>query len=72
MNRSQDHLQQIEGNDKNEIREFPDGLVVRIRPFHCCSPVSSPGQGTEVLQAVWRGKKKKLERSQGSLSMSPA
>ena len=38
--------------------EFPDGLAVRIRHFHCHSPGSSPGQGTEILQAVWHGKKK--------------
>ena len=55
MNRSQDHLPQIEGNDKNEIKEFPDGLVVRMWRFYFHGPVSIPGQGTEILQAAWHG-----------------
>ena len=55
MNRSQDHLPQIEGNDKNEIKEFPDGLVVRIWRFYFHGPVAIPGQGTEILQAAWHG-----------------
>ena len=29
-------------------REFPGGLVVRIRCFHHCSPGSIPGLGTEI------------------------
>ena len=27
--------------------------------FHCCSQGSVPGQGTEILQAMWCGQKKK-------------
>ena len=61
MNRSQDHLQQIEGNDKNEIREFPDGLVVRIWRLYLHGPVSIPGQGTEILQAAWDGQNLKIK-----------
>ena len=33
--------------------------MVRILGFHCCGPGSIPHQGTEILQAVHRGKKKK-------------
>ena len=39
--------------------KFPDGLVIRTRHFHCQGPGSVPGQGTKILQAMQRGKKKK-------------
>ena len=35
--------------------------MVRIPGFHCCDPGSIPGQGTEILQAVWHGQNKKLQ-----------
>ena len=44
-------------------REFPGDLVVRILGFHCRGLGSVLAQGTEILQAVWCGqKKKKRER----------
>ena len=39
------------------LMEFPGGLMVRIPGFHCCGPGSVPGQGAEILQAVWWGQK---------------
>ena len=33
--------------------------MVRVLGFHCHGPGSITGQGTEILQAVWHGKKKK-------------
>ena len=39
--------------------EFPGELVVRIRRFHCRGPGSIAGGGTEILQAVQCGQKKK-------------
>ena len=33
---------------KEQIREFPGGLVVRIWCFYCCSLDSIPGLGTEI------------------------
>ena len=39
--------------------KFPDGLVIRTQHFHCQGPGSIPGQGTKILQAMQRGKKKK-------------
>ena len=39
-------------NSLKRCREFPGGLVVRTPCFHCCSPGSIPGQGTEILQAT--------------------
>ena len=48
-------------NTINE-REFPGGLVVRILGFHYCGPDSIPGQGTEILQAVWHGQTKKKQK----------
>ena len=35
------------------------GLVVRIPGFHCRGRGSIPHHGTEILQAVHHGKKKK-------------
>ena len=42
-------------------REFPGGLVVRIRHFHCHGS-SIPGRGTEIPQAAWHGQKKKKKK----------
>ena len=39
--------------------EFLGGLVSRIPGSHCRGPGSIPGRGTEIPQAVQRGKKKK-------------
>ena len=33
---------------KGFLWEFPGGLVVRTQHFHCCSPGSIPGLGTEI------------------------
>ena len=33
--------------------------MVRILGFHCQGLGSVPGQGTEILQAMWNGQKKK-------------
>ena len=41
------------------LGEFPVGPVVRIPGFHCRGLGSVPGQGTEILQVMWRGEKKK-------------
>ena len=38
-------------------RDFPGGHVVRMLGFHCYG--SGPGWRTEIMQAVWHGKKKK-------------
>ena len=47
-------------NTKNILlKEFPGGLVVNILGFHSCGLGSTPGQGTEILQAICPGKKKK-------------
>ena len=40
-------------------REFPGGQVVRTVSFHCHGPGSIPGQGTEILQAMWHGQTNK-------------
>ena len=37
--------------------EFPGGLVVRIRHFHCPGPGSIPGEGTEIPQAAQHSQK---------------
>ena len=34
------------------VGEFPGGLAGRILGFYCCVPGSSPGQGTEIPQAM--------------------
>lgn len=44
---------------QSTIREFPDSLAVRIWCFHCHSPDSISGWGTEIPQAVGHGQKKK-------------
>ena len=41
------------------MREFPGGLVVRTRRFHCGGPGSTPGWGTKIPQAAQCGQKKK-------------
>ena len=33
--------------------------MVRILSFHCHGPSSIPGQGTEILQAMWHGQTNK-------------
>ena len=33
--------------------------MVRVRRFRCCGLGPSPGRETEILQAMWRGQKKK-------------
>ena len=33
--------------------------MVRILSFHCHGPGSIPGQGTEILQAMWHGQTNK-------------
>ena len=43
----------------SESWDFPGGLVVRSRCFHCLGLGSIPGWGTEMLQATRCGKKKK-------------
>ena len=43
----------------NNMWEFPGGLVVRILGFHCLGPGFIPGQGNEILQAMWHNQKKK-------------
>ena len=42
-----------------KVREFPGGLVVSILGFHCHSPYSVPGWGTEILHCHSQKKKKK-------------
>ena len=50
----------VNGQNSNiKNREFPGGLVLRILGFHCHGLGSIPGWGTEILQAVWCGQKKK-------------
>ena len=39
--------------------EFPGGLVVRILGFYCCGLDSVSGWGTEILQILQHGQKKK-------------
>ena len=44
---------------KKGLGEFPGGLVVRVLGFHCHGPGSIiPGGVTEILQAMWHGRKK--------------
>ena len=45
------------------LGKFPDGILFRIPGFHCRGPDSIPGQGTEIPQDAWCGKKKKKKRS---------
>ena len=49
------------------MRECPVSLMVRILGFHCQGLGSVPGQGTDILQAMWNGqKKKKLDETSPS------
>ena len=52
------------GVEIGEEREFPDGPVVRTWRFHCHDLSSTPGRGTEILQATCCGQNffKKLRR----------
>ena len=47
---------------KNEVGEFPGGLVVRIAGFHCHGLGSIPGHGTMRSCKPCGGAKKKKER----------
>ena len=40
-----------------QLREFPDGSVVRTLHFHCGGPGSIPDQGTKIPQAVRHSRK---------------
>ena len=42
-------------------RDFPGGHVVRMLGFHCYGSI--PGWRTEIMQAVWHGKKKKKKKN---------
>ena len=42
--------------------EFPGGLLVSISGFHCHGLGSIPGRGTEIPQAEWLGKKKRVRK----------
>ena len=42
--------------------EFPGDLAIRIPGFHCCGQGSILGWGTEILQAMQQGKKKKKKK----------
>lgn len=42
-----------------KVREFPGGLVISILGFHCHSPCSVPGWGTDILHCHSQKKKKK-------------
>ena len=44
----------LETGSRRELREFPGGLVVRIRRFHCRGPGSIPGRGTEIKKYIKR------------------
>ena len=44
---------------KTDLRDFPSGLVVRIRRVHGCGPGAIPGWGSEIPQAVWCGQREK-------------
>ena len=52
------------GESEKMVREFPDGIVVRIPGFHCRGLGSISGWGTEILQAAWHSQKK--ERKDGT------
>ena len=55
------NFQWVKANNKNKHnQDFPGGLVVGILGFHCCSPGSIPGWGTEILQATWWVQKNKI------------
>ena len=42
-------------------RDFPGGHVVRMLGFHCYGSIL--GWRTEIMQAVWHGKKKKKKNT---------
>ena len=44
------------------VREFSGGPVVSTRGFHCRGLDSVPGQGTQNLQAVHRGRGSKWSK----------
>ena len=44
--------------DRNLLREFPGGLVIKILGFHGHGLGSVPGRGTEIPQAMQHGYKK--------------
>lgn len=44
---------------ERSIKEFPEGLVVRLLGFQCCGQGLVPGWGAEIPQAAWHGQKKK-------------
>ena len=46
-------------NNNRNLGEFPGGPVVRTQHFHCRGPGSIPSRETKILQAAWRGQKKK-------------
>ena len=50
---------------KQNLREFPGGLVVRIPGFLCHGPGSFPGRGTEILQVSGHSRKQKQKTKQG-------
>ena len=52
---------------KYKAPESPGSPVVRtLCFFHGGGPGSIPGQGTEILQAMWCGQKKKREKENAS------
>ena len=59
-------LMSVLTRDRQRDGEFP-GLVVRNQCFHCCSPGSIPGLGTEMAHQTpaccsQRGRKEKKKR----------
>ena len=58
-------------NLKLYYKEFPGGLVVRILAFHCCGWGSIPGRGTEIPQAMRRGKNKTKQENCITTFMGP-
>ena len=45
---------------KKEYREFSDSPAIHTWHFHCQSPGSIPSLGTNILQAVWQVKMKRM------------
>ena len=41
------------------FRDFPGSPMVKTPQFQCWGAGSIPGQGTEILHAVWQDQKKK-------------
>ena len=52
----------FKNRNRTIYRKFPGGPVVKIQPFHCCGPVSIPGQGTKVVQTMQQGQKKVVQK----------